>query len=106
MLFRSPQAQVVPDERVLSSFALARNALIELVVRLGLRGWGCARGSPSAGSLPGISQSGGPRAGIRRGGDLRLAQVTENLPDHHRLGDESDDPHFTTALGVGADPKL
>ena len=33
-----PQAQVVPDERVLSSFARARNALIELVVRLELRG--------------------------------------------------------------------
>jgi len=50
-----PQARVAPGERVLWSFALPRNALIELVVRhvvrLGLRAW-IALGRVAARHLP------------------------------------------------------
>jgi len=88
-----PQARVVPDERVLSSFALPRNALIELVVRHGLRAW-IALGRVAARHLPQRRPTG--RHQTRR--RSRFTQMTENLPDHHRLGDGSDDLHRAATL--------
>ena len=83
-----PQAQVVPDERVLSSFALPRDALVEFLVRHGLRvRIDCVRSTVR--HLPRRRPPRRPQTRRLR----RPAQVTENRLDHRRFGAEMTIPN-------------
>lgn len=54
---------------------------------------------------PGICHSRGPRAGIRRGGMGRFAQVREDVVHGHGLGDEKAMMHTARVLPAECAPK-